>query len=141
MASTHFTYKNTAPAPSETHDLRKDPADTIIVPAKEDSFYTVFLGEWCWYPIRLGHEKLRTIKWIAVYQTSPVSAITHFAKIERIVDYLDTGRYKIVFEEPAELAYSVTIGDTSKQSFQGQRYTTIEKLKMARKISDLKPWN
>jgi len=111
-----------------------EPADTIIVPAKEETFYSVFLGEWCWYPIRLGTEKLKTIKWIAVYQTSPISAITHFAKIEQIVDYLETGRYKLVFNEPEEFECPITIGDTSKQSFQGQRYTTLEKLKKARMI-------
>ena len=118
-----------------------EPADTIIVPAKEETFYSVFLGELCWYPIRLGTERLKTIKWIAVYQTSPISAITHFAKIDRIVDYLETGRYKLIFNEPEEFEHPITIGDTSKQSFQGQRYTTLGKLKRARMISDLKPWN
>jgi len=124
----------------ELDPAEPSPPDTIIVPAKEDSFYRVFLGEGCWYPIRLGDQKRKLIKWIAVYQTSPTSAITHFAKIDRIDNYLETGRYKIIFSEPQELQTAIPIGDTSKQSFQGQRYTTLKKLKSATVISDLKPW-
>ena len=116
-------------------------SDTIIISAKEDSFYKVFLGEWCWYPLRIGTEKLKTLRWIAVYQTAPVSAITHFAKIEKIVDYLDTGRYKIIFEEPDELDKPVVIGNDRHRTFQGQRYTTMEKIKLSSFIDDLKPWN
>lgn len=119
----------------------KEPADTIIISAKEDSFYKVFLGEWCWYPLRIGTEKVKTLRWIAVYQTAPVSAITHFAKVERIVDYLDTGRYKIIFEEPDELAQPIALGNDRHKTFQGQRYTTMKKLKLASIIDDLKPWN
>lgn len=137
LANHHSRSTDSAP---EAHRAESDLPDTIIVPAKEDSFYRVFLGEGCWYPIRLGDQKLKLIKWIAVYQTSPISAITHFAKIDRIENYLETGRYKIIFNDPEELPHAIPIGDTSKQSFQGQRYTTLKKLKSATLISDLKPW-
>lgn len=115
--------------------------DTIIVSAKEESFQSVFLGEWCWYPIRIGSEKLSSIKWIAVYQTAPVSAITHFAKIEQIVDYKDTGRFKIIFEEPEELEAPIVLGENRSKTLQGQRYTTLAKIKAAKQVEDLKPWH
>ena len=129
-----------SPPPSNVERAAGELPDTIIVSAKEESFDSVFLGEWCWYPIRIGSEKLASLKWIAVYQTSPVSAITHFAKIEQIVDYKDTGRYKIVFEEPEELDNQIVLGDHRGRTLQGQRYTTLEKLKAAKQIEDLKPW-
>ena len=128
------------PQPPNVEQTAIEPPDTIIVSAKEESFYSVFLGECCWYPIRIGSEKLASIKWIAVYQTAPVSAITHFAKIEQIVDYKDTGRYKIVFEEPEELDNQIALGENRNKTLQGQRYTTLEKLKRAKQIEDLKPW-
>lgn len=128
------------PNPPSVEKSALELSDTIIVSAKDESFYSVFLGEWCWYPIRIGSEKLESLKWIAVYQTAPVSAITHFAKIEQIVDYKDTGRYKIVFEEPEELDTHVALGENRSKTLQGQRYTTLEKLKKAKKIEDLKPW-
>jgi hypothetical protein len=132
--------RNQAGSPLHSGPPRFEPPDTIIVPAKEDSFHRVFIGEGCWYPIRLGEQKLKMIKWIAVYRTSPISAITHFARIDRIENYLETGRYKIILSEPKELQNSVHIGDTSKQSFQGQRYTTLAKLKCATLVAELRPW-
>ena len=116
------------------------PPDTIIISAREDSFYSVFLEEWCWYPIRIGSEKLQSLHWIAVYQTAPISAITHFARIDQIVDYLDTGRYKIVFLEPEEFENPIVLGDNRAKTLQGQRYTTLERLKKAKVVEDLKPW-
>lgn len=129
-----------SPHPPSVENSRLELSDTIIVSAKEESFYSVFLGEWCWYPIRIGSEKLESLKWIAVYQTAPISAITHYAKIEQIVDYKDTGRYKIVFEEPEELDTHIALGENRTKTLQGQRYTTLEKLKRAIEIEDLKPW-
>lgn len=114
--------------------------DTIVITARENSFYSVFLGERCWYPIRIGPEKLQSLHWIAVYQTAPVSAITHFARIDRIVYYLDTGRYKIIFQEPEEFLNPISLGDDRAKTLQGQRYTTLEKLKKAKVVEDLKPW-
>jgi hypothetical protein len=137
MPVNHFQKSGSLPPVERT---RIETPDTIIISAKEESFYGVFLMEQCWYPIRIGSEKLESIKWIAVYQTAPVSAITHFAKIDRIVDYQDTGRYKIVFDEPLELPVPISLGESRKKTFQGQRYTTLEKLKCARLIEDLKPW-
>lgn len=116
------------------------PPDTIIISAREDSFYSVFLEEWCWYPIRISSEKLQSLHWIAVYQTAPISAITHFARVDQIVDYLDTGRYKIVFHEPQEFENPIFLGDNRAKTLQGQRYTTLESLKKAKVIEDLKPW-
>ena len=49
--------------------------DTIIVPAKLEGFERVFLGEDCWYAIRISGGMLHKIKYIAAYQTRPISAI------------------------------------------------------------------
>lgn len=114
--------------------------DTIIIAAKEEGFDNVFIGEHCWYPIRLGDKKLSSLKWIAVYQTSPIRAITHFARITGIEYYKETGRYKINFETPEELRAPISLGDSSTLTMQGQRYTQISKLLAAKSISDLIPW-
>lgn len=130
-------------ASTHAHNVNKaltQPPDTIIISAREDSFYSVFLEHWCWYPLRIGSEKLHLLHWIAVYQTAPISAITHFARIDQIVDYLNTGRYKIVFHEPEKFETPIALGDNRGSPFQGQRYTTIERLKNAKVVEDLKPW-
>ena len=116
-------------------------ADTLIVSARVESFYDVFLGEWAWYPIRIDDRRKNDLKWICVYQNSPVRAITHYARITSIENYLETGRYKIVFDEPIDLPEPVALGSETGLSMQGQKYTTLDRLLRAKSISDLKPWN
>ena len=70
--------------------------DTIIVPAQQEGFEKVFLGEDCWYAIRISGGMLDKIKYIAAYQTQPVSAITHYAPVSRIEPYGEEGKYKLV---------------------------------------------
>ena len=41
--------------------------DTIIVPAQKEGFEKVFLGENCWYAIRISGGMLQNIKRIAGY--------------------------------------------------------------------------
>ena len=40
---------------------------------------------------------LPRIKYIAAYRTAPTSAITHYAPVERIEPYGDSGKYRLVF--------------------------------------------
>jgi hypothetical protein len=50
-----------------------DERDTVIVPAQKDGFEKVFLGENCWYAIRIAGGMLDKIKFIAAYQSQPIS--------------------------------------------------------------------
>jgi hypothetical protein len=58
-----------------------------VVPAQKDGFEKVFLGENSWYSVRISGGMLQKIKWIAAYQTQPVSAVTHYAPVARIEPY------------------------------------------------------
>jgi hypothetical protein len=115
-----------------------DDRDTVIVPAQEDGFQKVFLGEDCWYAIRIGGGMLPRIKYIAAYQTHPASAITHYARVERIESYGDEGKYRLVFAEPAKpLVKPIPFADAPTGSMQGPRYTSLAKLLSAKRVSDL----
>jgi hypothetical protein len=115
-----------------------DDRDTVVVPAQEDGFKEVFLGEGCWYAIRIGGGMLRRIKYIAAYQTTPVSAITHYAPVERIEPYGDEGKYRLVFTERAKpLAKQIPFADATPGSMQGPRYTSLSRLLCANRVSDL----
>ncbi len=122
--------------PSATADA--DDRDTVVVPAQEDGFQKVFLGEDCWYAIRIGGGMLPRIKYIAAYQTTPVAAITHYAPVERIEPYGDEGKYRLVFAEPAKsLVKPIPFADAPTGSMQGPRYTSLSKLLSAKRVSDL----
>lgn len=115
----------------------QDEQDTIVVPAHAEGFERVFLGEHCWYSIRLSAGKLPRIKYIAGYVTRPTSAITHFAKVSRIEPYGGHGKYKLIFAEPAEKIGPIPLEDAPSGFMQRPRYTSFKKLKSARKLTDL----
>ena len=102
--------------------------DTIIVPAQKEGFDTVFLGEDCWYAIRISGGMLDRIKYIAAYQTQPVSAITHYAPVSRIEPYGEGGKYKVLFSEKAKEIGPIPYGDAPMGAMQGPRYTSLTKL-------------
>lgn len=115
----------------------KDSKDTIVVPAQKEGFDRVFLGQNEWFSIRISGGMLDDIKYIAAYQTQPISAITHYASVDRIVPW-EEGKYKLIFSEPAKkLESPIPFGDMKIGSMQAPRYTRFELLKTAKQISDL----
>lgn len=129
--ATPQTKFDTAPAATSSEP------DTIVVPAQEDGFRKVFLGENCWYAIRIAGGMLDKIKWIAAYQTQPISSITHVAPVARIEPYGEGGKYKIVFSEPALPITKIPFGDAPSGFMQGPKYTTHRKLMTAKTVQDL----
>ncbi len=129
-----------APPPDKTEPKAESAIDTVVVPAMKDGFVKVFLGESRWRAIRISGGKLEQIRWIAAYQTAPVSAITHIAKVSRIEPYGENGKYQLIFAEPAQEITPIPFADAPMGSTQGIRYTTLAKLKAAKKIGDLFPW-
>jgi len=114
-----------------------DEKNTVVVPARSDGFKRVFLGENCWYAIRISGGMINRIKYIAAYQTTPVSAVTHYAQVARIESYGNEGKYKLIFSEPATiLDKQIPLGDSSSQ-MQRSRYTNFDKLFTSESISDL----
>lgn len=111
--------------------------DTVVVPAQKDGFERTFLGEDCWYAIRISGGMLDKIKYIAAYQTQPVSAITHYAPVARIEPYGEEGKYKLVFSEKAKPIGPIPFGDAPQGAMQGPRYTSFAKLQTAKKVTDL----
>ncbi len=111
--------------------------DTIIVPAHTDGFDETFLGEACWYAIRISGGMLDKIKYIAGYQTHPVSAITHYAPVSHIEPYGEGGKYRVVFSEKAREIGPIRYGDAPLGAMQGPRYTSFSKLQTATKLTDV----
>jgi hypothetical protein len=113
-----------------------DEPDTIIVPAKQEGFDKVFLGENAWYAIRISAGKIPKIKYIAAYQAQPISAITYVAPVAKIEPYGDKGKYRLIFSEPAKRIGPIPFGDAPSGFMQGPRYTTYEKLQKAETVTD-----
>jgi len=117
---------------------KKSTRDTIVVPARKEGFERVFIGENCWFAIRIAGGKLEQIKYIAAYQSQPISAITHYAPVDRIEPYGESGKYKLIFsEKTAQLDNPIPLADAPVGTMQGPRYTNLETLLKAKKISEL----
>lgn len=114
-----------------------DDLDTVVVPAREEGFKEVFIGEKCWYQIRISAAMLSKIKYIAAYQVAPVSAITHVAEVERIEKYKDTDKYILFFSGAAKQIKPVSLGQTKGRAPQAPRYTSYAKLLEAKTLDDL----
>lgn len=115
----------------------KGQLDTVIVPAQQDGFEKVFLGEKCWHAIRISGGMLPKIKFIAAYRTHPESKVTHYAPVASIQPYGEEGKYKLIFAEAATPINPIPFADAPQGSMQGPRYTTFTKLQKAKKLTDL----
>ena len=77
------------------------------------------------------------IKFIAAYQTDPVRAITHYAAVDRIDHTERMASTTWSSREKAKPIGPIPFADARTGSMQGPRYTTLDKLKAAKKLSDV----
>ncbi len=112
--------------------------DSIVVPAHDDGFQEVFLGENRWHAVRIHGSMRPQIKYIAVYRTAPVSAITHMAPVKSIEPWKDTGKYVLNFAEPAKEIGPIPMAKPGRvATFQGIRYTNQRALESAKTLDDI----
>lgn len=112
--------------------------DTVVVPAHEEGFQKVFLGENRWHQVRIHGSMRPQIKYVAAYRVAPVSAITHIAPVKSIEPWKETGKFVINFAEPANESKPICMLKKGRvKNFQGLRYTTRAKLESAKSLDDL----
>ena len=117
--------------------LTPDELNTIVVPAREDGFEQ-FIEHNRWFAIRINASMIDKIKYIAAYQVSPISAITHYAEIASVEKWQDTNKYILYFKEAAKQITPIPL-DKDKKGLapQAPRYTSFEKLIKAKKLSQV----
>ncbi len=122
---------------SKQHFSALNGNDTVVVPAREENFEKMFMAQNLWSSIKIKEDMLDKIKYLAVYQTVPIQAITHVAPVERI-EPNNRGKYVLYFSErPTELSQHVVL-DSNSYPPQNHFYTSIGKLKSAKNLSDIR---
>lgn len=114
--------------------------DTIVVPAQKEGFHEVFLGENRWYQIRIHASMVSRIKYIAAYQSAPVSAITHVAPVKSIAHWKDGLKYVLTFTEPAKPIGPLKLVPKPKGKTtapQAPRYTSYARLMQASNLDQV----
>jgi hypothetical protein len=114
---------------------RRLQCDTIVVPAQPEGFKMVFLGENQWWAIRIGPAMKDRIRYIAAYQVAPVGAVTHIAEVAEIRAHRDTGKYAVIFKQPAVQVGPIKPKDT-RFSPQGPIYVQRDRLLRAKALED-----
>lgn len=79
---------------------------------------------------------LPKIRYIAAYQSAPVSAITHYASVAHIEPYGEQGKYRLVFSEKAKAIEPIPFADAPQGAIQSPRYTNLAKLLKAKKLTE-----
>lgn len=122
----------------ETESPDNEFFDTVVFPAHEEGFRNVFLDENKWYYVRIREDRLPSLKYIAIYVSSPVSKITHYAKIKYFEFDENMQKYIIHLDGQAiELENPVPLGGISAASTRAPKYTTLRKLLTADQFKDL----
>jgi hypothetical protein len=96
-----------------------------------------FLGEDCWYAIRISGGMLEKIKYIAAYQIQPISAVTHYAPVARIEPYGEAGKYKLILSAKAQPITPIPFADAPQGAKQGPPITTFAQTQAAKKLFDI----
>ena len=115
--------------------------DMLIVPAKEEGFKRVFLGESRWRAVRISRKYLGQVRYICAYQTAPTSAVTYWAEVEKIEPYGDKGKYQLFFKDKAHKLDKPLKYENLPQGFmQGARYTNFNIFQKAKTLKELFFW-
>jgi hypothetical protein len=115
-----------------------DVIDTVVVPAREEGFREVFLGENRWYAVRIHGAMRPQIKYIAAYQVAPISAITHLAPVSSIEPWKDTDKAVVNFAESAHKIEPISMLKVGHiRTFQNLRYTNYARLINAKSLDDI----
>lgn len=117
--------------------LDPEELDTIVVPAREDGFEEVFLGEDRWYSVRIHSSRRDKIKYIAAYRVAPESAITHIAPVKSIEQWKETEKFVVNFSESANPIGPIRLVPKSTvKALQASRYTSKTRLDAAKSLDE-----
>lgn len=120
-----------------------DDVDTIVCSAKAESLKNVFLEEKRWYPVRMHSRMLHKIKYLAIYEASPTSAIRYIDRIKQIKPYEndsnDKGKkYELVLVgNPLRVKPIKMTKETIKLVPQSPRYTSKKLIENGNSLRDI----
>lgn len=123
----------------EKNDGEFSEFDSIVVPARLTGFNEVYLGENRWPNLKVDRRRLAYLKYIAFYQTTPVSAITHYSAIGELSSLDSVGRYDVTFLGSPNEIVPVRFTASDICAVQSPRYTTLERILNAQSLSHAFP--
>lgn len=130
--------------PIEESKTKIEPADvrgfdTIVCPCAGDGLERAFRKKNAWWAVKIGQSSINKIKYVALYETAPISAIRYYANVKTIEPYKGKpGKYIIHHDgNIQELENHVELGDTPQLALFGPRYYKLEDIKDSKTLAEL----
>lgn len=114
--------------------------DTIVVPAKPENYKNIFKDQNCWHGVRIAKWRQEKIMHLAIYQTAPISKVTHYIHINEIHPWEgDNTKWELTFKGDCHtLKSGIALASKNKKVIiRSLRYTTIEKVNKATCLEEL----
>jgi len=112
--------------------------DMVVCAAFEDGFKSAYLEKDAWWEIRLSQEAREKLRYLAIYEKSPIAHISHYAEIDRIEPYKDSGKY-ILYLKNKKRIKPIKLSGKKGEAPQAPRYTTLKRFLSAKTVGEL--WN
>jgi hypothetical protein len=109
--------------------------DTIVCPARPEGFKSAFLEKKAWWAVRVSPAIIPRLKYVAMYEKKPISAINWAGRIESIEPFEETGKYKIFLSEIFRIG--PIIMDQPRLAPQAPRYTRFDLVEKGKSLSDI----
>lgn len=122
---------------SEETSTSADEFDTIVCSAVQEGYEHAFVNNNAWWEIRLSQKAREQLKYLAIYQKSPIAEIRDVAEIDYIEPYKNSGKYIIYLKNKKKITPIPLDKDKKGVAPQAHRYTTYKKLLRAKKLSEL----
>ncbi len=113
--------------------------DTIICPATGNGREMAFEKKNAWWAVRISQENISKIKYVGLYEGSPVGAIRYYAKVVKIEPYPEKPSKYIIHHDGnvVELANHVILGENPELSLYGPRYYKLEDILKSKTMAEL----
>lgn len=112
--------------------------DTLLCPA-QDGGQEFLKTNKRWEYVKIDYDKIKYLKYIALYVGAPYSSIMYWAKIKECIPEIvdNQKKYKILVEDIHEIIPAIHLGDISAVNARSHRYTTLNKILSAKSYADL----
>ena len=114
--------------------------DTVVSPVPSEGFIQTYLGDSCWWAIRLNNSLIPQLEYHAAYRSPPIGAVTHTAPIAKIYPFPDGNarKYRLDFSErPSEVRH-IGLGRRGERSaLDSPAYTSMELLLHGETLDDV----
>lgn len=117
---------------------KSDEIDTIVCAAQQEGFNRVFLKEHRWFQVRINPNMIPKIKYLAMYESSPISEIKYIGDVKEIKPYKNSGYYEIVLVDKPKKIPAIKLSKKNPHlAPQSHKYTLRKWIDEAETLEDI----